>query len=724
MTTPLLQRDSSRVAHALTSRRGAWLTLVIGVLLALGVIGALQGTSAPAGSDAAPVASESTRAARLAEQFPDSDLQPVLVVASRQDGSALTATDLARLTDLAARLEMTSGREPSPPSESTDHKAAVIQVPVRVGPDNTANADTVRQLRDTIAAHAPDDLTVQVTGGVAFGADIASAFDGADVTLLLVTIAIVALLLLLTYRSPVLFLVPLTVVGLADQVAAVVTKGLGQAFDLQFDAGVVSVLVFGAGTNYALLLISRYREHLRHTADHRAALADAWRATVPAVAASNLTVVLALLSLVLAVIPGTRGLGIAGAVGLLIAAVAVLTLLPAALSLTGRWVFWPFVPATEPSDAPSAGGRNGQAVGSRRHAADGPSNPWERIARRVTRRPVAVLLTCVALLAVMAAGLLDTKVGLDQADRFRVPSESAAGLEVLAEHFPAGEAAPITVIAAADRIDAVATAAAHVKGVESVHPAGTTSGTDPLARLVLTGEPAPGTDAALDLVRGVRAAVHAVPDADAVVGGQPAVDLDARDGNHRDLLVVAPLILAIAALVLFGLLRSVVAPIVLLVTNLASALAAIGAGSWLARRLFDAPALDLQVPLFAFLFLVALGIDYTIFLVHRAHSEAATHGTREGVVRAVASTGGVITSAGVVLAAVFAALGVLPLVTLGQLGLIVGLGVLVDTLLVRTVVVPALFALLGDRIWWPSRPAAAPAQHLPAVRETAVSTLQ
>ncbi|WP_367652427.1 MMPL family transporter [Intrasporangium sp.] len=659
--------------------------------------------NASARSDAAPASSESTQAARLAEQFPDSDLQPVLVVASRPDGHALTDQDLAQLQDLAPQLEMVSGHRPSPPNTSTDQRAAVIQVPVRVAEDNTANATTVDHLRDTIAAHTPPGLTLQVTGGVAFGADIASAFDGANVTLLLVTIGIVALLLILTYRSPVLFLVPLAVVGLADQVAAVVTQALGQAFDLQFDAGVVSVLVFGAGTNYALLLISRYRERLHHTQDYREALAHAWRATVPAVVASNLTVVLALLTLVLAVIPGTRGLGIAGAAGLLIAAVAVLTLLPAGLSLAGRRVFWPFVP--KPQTAP--------------HPAH---NTWGRIARAVTRRPAAVLLASTVLLGAMAAGLLGTSVGLTQADRFRVPSESAAGLEVLAEHFPAGAAAPITVIAAADRIDEVQAAVEQANGVDSVHPGGTTSGPDPLARLVVTGDPAPGTDAASDLVRDVRAAAHAVPDAHAVVGGQPAVDLDARDGNHRDLLVVAPLILAIAALVLFGLLRSVVAPLVLLVTNLASALAAIGAGSWLARRLFDAPALDLQVPLFAFLFLVALGIDYTIFLVHRARAETTEHGTREGIVRAVASTGGVITSAGIVLAAVFAALGVLPLVTLGQLGLIVGLGVLVDTLLVRTVVVPALFALLGDRIWWPSRPAAR--RHDTPARELAVTVAE
>jgi RND superfamily putative drug exporter len=577
----------------------------------------------------------------------------------------------------------------TPPTESADHRAAIVQVPVRAGEDNTANAQVVTALRDAVATHTPEGLTVQVTGGVAFGADIAKAFDGANVTLLLVTVGIVALLLLLTYRSPVLWLIPLAIVGIADQVAAVVTAGLGHLLDLQFDAGIVSVLVFGAGTNYALLLISRYREQLRHTTDHRTALAAAWRATVPAVVASNLTVVLALLTLVLATIPGTRGLGVAGAAGLLIAAVAVLTLLPAALALTGRRVFWPFVP--RPDDG-------GLSSGS------GLSTVWGRIARRVSGRPLTVLVAGLALLGVLATGLVGTHVGLDQADRFRVPSESAAGLATLGEHFPAGDAQPMTVVARADRVDSVAAALDTVPGVTRVHPVGTNGqGPDALARLVVTGGPTPGSPEALDLVQQVRTAVHAVPGADALVGGQPAIDLDARIGNEHDLWLVAPLILLIAAIVLLGLLRSVVAPVVLLAVNVASSLAAIGAGAWLSRQLFDAPALDLQVPLFAFLFLVALGIDYTIFLVHRAQEEAATHGTRTGMVRAVASTGGVITSAGIVLAGVFAALGVLPLVTLGQLGIIVGLGVLVDTMLVRTVIVPALFALVGDRVWWPSR---------------------
>ncbi len=281
-------------------------------------------------------------------------------------------------------------------------------------------------------------------------------------------------------------------------------------------------------------------------------------------------------------------------------------------------------------------------------------------------------------------------------------SESAAGLEVLGDHFPPGESQPIFIVANSAEADSVLDSVDDVDGVVRANPIGeTTDGA--LTKIMVTGEYAPGTPESLDLVTELRDIVHDVPGADAVVGGAVATDLDARAGNQQDLLLIAPLVLAVSFIVLLLLLRSLVAPVVLLLINVASAAAAIGAGSWLSRVLFDQHALDLQVPLLAFLFLVALGIDYTIFLVHRARAEAESHGTREGMVRAVSHTGAVITSAGIVLAAVFAALGVLPLVTLGQLGLIVGVGVIVDTLVVRTVIVPAVFGVLGDRIWWPRR---------------------
>lgn len=672
---------------AFTSRRGAWITLALGLLLSLGVIGGLRGVEAPPRAAAAPTTSESARVAELTTHFPDADVQSVLLVATRHDGAPLTSADTAALTALGRELPAAAGHPASPALASKDGLAAMVQVPMSTSVDNGENADSITHLRELVKTQAPDDLSVLVTGGPAFGADIAQAFDGANITLLLVTIGVVALLLLLTYRSPILWLLPVVVVGLADQVAAVLTKALGSAFDLSFDAGIVSVLVFGAGTNYAMLLISRYREELRHESDHRSALVRAWRATVPAILASNATVVVALATLVFAVIPGTRGLGVASAAGLVVALVSVLTLLPAALAVTGRRVFWPYAPKADRVDEHS-------------------TSLWGSVATAVMRRPAVVVATGLLALGVLAAGLVGTKVGLAQTDQFRVASESATGLEVLSQHFPAGAAQPLTVVTRANHADAVVTALSGVPGVDSARPLdGTTGGATPLARISVVTTADPGTAAARDTVAAVRSAAHATVDAEALVGGQQATDVDAREGNTRDLKLLVPLILLVNALVLMALTRSLVAPVVLLGVNIVSALATIGAGSWIGRHLLDWPALDLQVPLLSFLFLVALGIDYTIFLVHRARTEAADHGTRPGMVRAVAGTGAVITSAGIVLAAVFAALGVLPLVALGQLGLIVGLGVVIDTFLVRTVPVPGIFGLLGDRIWWPTRPA-------------------
>lgn len=671
-----------RLAATVTGRRGAWLVLVFGLLVAAGVTGATSRAQPPGAAQALPTGSESAQVRQLEQRFAGHELAPVVAVVTRHDRGRLTGADRAATDRLGTALGRRVGQRSSPPVAAHDQRAAVVNVPVDTDRSDAEIADTIDRLRSTARRVAPDRLSVQITGGPAFGADIAAAFDGANLTLLAVTVGIVAVLLLLTYRSPILWLVPLAVVGLADQVAARVTAALGAAADLQFDAGIISVLVFGAGTNYALLLISRYREELYRTADHRAALAAAVRGTGPAILASNLTVVAALLTLLLAAMPNTRGLGVAAAVGLVLALLFVLVLLPAALAVCGRRLFWPFVPRA--GAAPARAGRF-----------------WRRLAGGVTRRPALVVATSVIGLAVLAGGLLGTRVGLSQLEQFRVPSPSATGLRVLAEHFPAGESAPLIVVARADTAPAVTAAAQRVPGVR-VRPAGRSP--DGLVKLTVVDSAQPGSAASLDTVRRLRAAVHAVPGAEAKVGGQTAQDLDVRDAFGRDLRTIAPLILGVALLLLVLLLRALVAPVLLVAVNLASALAAIGAGTFAGTRLFGFPALDVNVPLVAFLFLVALGIDYTIFVAHRTRQEAVAHGTRAGVISAIGHTGTVITSAGVVLAAVFAALGVLPLTTLAQLGLIVGLGVLIDTLLVRTVVVPAVFALVGDRIWWPSRP--------------------
>jgi RND superfamily putative drug exporter len=679
---------SRSLPRALTSRRGAWISLITGVLLLIVALGVFGRAEMSAESAPAPLGSESARVAHLLATFPDADEKTLIVVAAATGGTALSANESAAVARVADDLASVDGAEVRGPFPSADGVAQVIQITAPVGDETGAERAFVDEVRAVVSAEGIDGVALHVTGGPAFGADIAAAFDGADLTLLLVTIGIVAALLIFTYRSPVLWLIPLVVVGLADQVASRSTAALGAAMGLQFDSGIVSVLVFGAGTNYALLMISRYREALWSDPDHRRALATAWRATTPAILASNVTVVLSLLTLVLAAVPGTRGLGIACAVGLVIALAAVLLVLPPALAVCGRGVFWPFVP------------RAGDPVARR-------GSVWRTVATRVVRRPWAPLAGGLVLLAVMSAGLVGASVGLSQAEKFRVPSESATGLEVLGDHFDAGEAQPFIVVADAAESDAVQDAAASVDGVVRVTETSTTADGGLVALSVVT-EPAPGTPQSREILSDLRAAVHAVPGADAAVGGQGAVDADAREGNLQDFLLVAPLILLVTLLVLIVLLRALVAPLVLLAVNTLSAVAAIGAGAWLGRTLFGWDALDLQVPLLSFLFLVALGVDYTIFLVHRARSEARSSGTRAGMIEAVATTGGVITSAGLVLAGVFAALGLLPLVTLGQIGLIVGVGVLVDTLVVRTLIVPALFSVIGDRMWLPGRLEARP----------------
>ncbi|MGM1017447.1 MAG: MMPL family transporter [Actinomycetota bacterium] len=676
---------SESLSRILTSRRGAWLSLAIGVIALVAVLGIFGRAAMATGDLSAPPGSESERVAAATDEFPNADDQTLIVVASNTDESALTEAQGAGIASLASELTAVAGAKVLGPFPSDDGIAQVIQVTAPVKGDHTAaDRALVEDVRGIVADHGVDGVDAHVTGGPAFGADIAAAFDGADFTLLLVTIGIVAVLLIFTYRSPVLWLIPLVVVGVADQAASTATAALGSAMGLQFDSGIVTVLVFGAGTNYALLLISRYREQLSSDPDHRTALASAWRATLPAILASNVTVVLSLLTLVLAVVPGTRGLGIACALGLVIAVAAVLLVLPPALAVCGRGVFWPFVPRPG-TEAATMQGR-----------------VWRKVATRVVDKPWAPLVGGLALLGVMSAGLLGASVGLSQVEKFRVPSESAIGLEALGSHFEAGQAQPFVIVASAAESQEVQDAAASVDGVVRVTES-ETSVDGELVRLSVIGEPVPGSSESRELVAELRTAVHAVPDAEAIVGGQGAADVDAREGNLRDFLTVAPLILLATLLVLIVLLRAIVAPVILLGVNALSAVAALGAGAWLGRTLFGWDALDLQVPLLAFLFLIALGVDYTIFLVHRARTEAEAAGTKAGMVTALATTGGVITSAGIVLAGVFAALGLLPLVTLGQIGLIVGVGVLVDTLVVRTLIVPALFALVGDRMWLPSR---------------------
>ncbi|MFI7589652.1 MMPL family transporter [Spongisporangium articulatum] len=678
-----------RILHLLTGRRSAWLVLILAVAASAAVIGLggqLQVDDDPAAG--VPTSSQSADVARLQAQLPGARQNPALVVYSRP-GAGLDEADLAAVTEQRSALaRLAEGGQVSPPQVAPDRTVALVAVPLPAAADVEDTAASVRQLRETVRAGLPAGLTAQVSGAAGFQADIASAFDGADLRLLGATAAVVALLLLVTYRSPFLWLVPLIVVGVADQVAGALLKILSRHSDLRIDqsiTGIVAVLVFGAGTDYALLLIARYREELRRRPDRREAMRAAVGSAGPAVLASGVTVVLALLTLLLAALKFDVAIGAAGAIGIAVALVYGLLVLPAALVVCPRGVFWPLVPRADESG---------------RRANEREGRGWRRIGTWTARRPWPVALTSIVVLGALATGVLSTSYGLSQADGFRTAAESVDGLRTLAKAFPAGSVEPLAVITRPDRVDDVVTAARQVEGVAQVRPGDRSAS---LAQVDVVLSAAPDTPASYQAVRDLRTALAAVPGADAKVGGGVATNLDARDAAVRDLKLIAPLVLLVVFLVLLVLLRSLVAPLVLIVTVVLSYFAALGGASLLFSQVLDYPGLDFQVPLLSFLFLVALGVDYNIFLSTRAREEAARVGTRRGVVDALAVTGGVITSAGILLAAVFTVLGVLPVTVLTELGVIVGLGVLLDTLLVRTVVVPALVEILGERFWWPGR---------------------
>jgi len=684
------------VLRTLTGRLTAWLVLAIALLVGGSVIagaGETRTTNDPTAS--LPAAAESTRAAARQRQLPSGQENPALVVYSR-DGQPLTAADVAKI-----EADGRAFGTPGPPIFSPKRDAALVNVPLPADAPNDETIAKVAELRETARAGLPAGLTAQVTGGAGFAADIADSFTGANTNLLIVTVVVVALLLLVTYRSPVLWLVPLAVVGLADRVASGLVAVLSRHTDLTIGpstVGIVTVLVFGAGTDYALLLISRYREELHQHADRREAMRRALRGAGPAIAASAITVVLSLLTLLLADLSDTVALGVTSALGIAVAALFALVALPAALVVGGRGLFWPFVPRVGAGSAE-------QQRGS-----------WARIGRGVARRPGRVTVVSLLVLGVLSTGLIGTRLGLSQTEQFRVQAESVDGLTTLSRSFPAGAADPTVVLTSPEQSDRDLAA---VKGTPGVAQARVAERAGRIVSISAVLTAAPDTPESYAAIRALRTAVGP----GALVGGSVAIALDHRDAARRDLRVIVPVILLVVLLVLGLLLRAVVAAVLLIGTVIASFVAALGAGSWLFREILGYPGLDNQVPLYAFLFLVALGVDYNIFLVTRAREEAATRGTRAGMIHALAATGAVITSAGILLAAVFAVLGVLPIITLTQIGVIVGLGVLLDTLLVRTVLVPALATLLGDRFWWPADPAGSrrPEQAGPAEQPAAVA---
>ncbi|HEY0952753.1 MMPL family transporter [Nocardioides sp.] len=669
------------LSSLIAGRRTAWAVALVPFLLALVLIGAVgEGDRASRTTDSLPDGLDSTEGTALLDRLPE-DATTAAIVLFTADRGELSGDQLASLREGADDLVARGGgpaQEASPLVPAEDRTAALLAVPVPSGSASEV-ADTVEELRAAADEAAPDGVRAQVTGPAAVQADLAAVFDGANTRLLLVTALVVAVLLVITYRSPVLWLVPLVVVGVADRLAAVLATQVMAAVDVAWDestVGILSVLVFGAGTDYALLLISRYRDELRTEQSRHRAMAHALRRTAEAVLASATTVVLGLLTLLLSLTPTTRGLGLACAVGVVVAAAFALVVLPAALVLFGRWVFWPRVPHV------------GEAVTVE------SGTVWHRIGERVARRPAVVTGASLVLLAAMAVGLFRIDLGLDQAEQFLDEPEAISAAARLAESFPAGTADPTQVVSTGPA-DPVLAAVRSIDGVTSARVSDTGGGVT-VVDAVLSGRSGENADT-------VEALRDAVAPYDAHVTGSEAEAIDERTGSDRDLRLIVPLILALVLGGLVALLRSAVAPVLLVLTVVATYAAAMGASWWLFTGPLGFGAMDSGVPLFAFLFLVALGVDYYIFLVTRAREEAAGHGARDGMLRALSATGGVITSAGILLAAVFAVLGVLPLVVLAQLGTIICLGVLLDTLLVRTLLVPALGMLLGDRFWWPRR---------------------
>jgi RND superfamily putative drug exporter len=577
-----------------------------------------------------------------------------------------------------------------PATISEDNTTAVLTIPMDEIDDVDEQAERIAEIRALVAEDTPNGINAYVTGPEGFQVDLAGVFAGADFTLLLATVLIVIFLLLVTYRSPILWIVPLLVVGTADGMAGQIGRNVAAFFNITADGsitGILSVLVFGAGTNYALLLIARYKEELLTIEDRHEAMATAVKGAGPAILASGGTVALALLTLSFAELGGNRALGLVCASGIVVAMIAALGVLPAAIVVFGRGLFWPFVPRF--------GGVNKSETGW-----------WAKLGKGVSKRPITVAILGIAVLGGLSAGATGITIGLPETEQFRVKPEAVLGIEVLAEAFPAGASAPTQVIAVNDRAEDVVEAALAAPLVASAE---VVNQNDDFSRIDVVLDAEGGSEEAYGAIESLRESVQAVPGANALVGGDDATRLAVKQAYERDQLLVIPLILVLVFIVLVLLLKALVAPILLLGSVVLSFFSAMGAAWLIFQNVFGMSGLDFSVFLYSFLFLVALGVDYNIFLVSRAREESANlagtvrQPTRQAMIKALGATGGVITSAGVLLAAVFAVLGVLPLIALFQIGIIVGIGVLIDTLLVRTVVVPALAFITGDKFWWPRK---------------------
>lgn len=690
-----------------------------------------------------PAKAESTEVKGWQEKFTASNAIPALVVVEK-DGE-LSRTDLAALGPLAASLGSVEGVAPPPagttsavggPIPSQDGRAAQFVVPIT---DTEHVKTVVAGLRDR-ARDVPGGMHAWVTGPAGLTADLVSAFGGIDGILLLVAVGAVFVILALVYRSIVLpFLVLFSAIAaLCGAVFAIYWLARAGWITLNGQSqGILSILVIGAATDYALLLVARYREALHAVGSRWAAMRRAWRAAFEPILASGATVILALLCLLFSDLNSNRSLGPIAAMGIAFSLLSALTFLPALLVLFGRAAFWPLRPAYDGGGSPARHAKAPVGVRglARAGAGSGSGTPaglegvrglWLRVGSLVARRPRATWAAALVLLALGVAGLPQLKAnGVEQTQLVLTATDSAAGQKVLARHFDAGSGSPVVVVARQERAEAVLKTVQDTPGITSA-AVYTGATTQPSSTAAPPSSGAPAAQSGSAVVRDGMVLINAVlahqpdsaeaegvvrtlrttldpADPQALVGGVTAIALDTNDTAQADLRRIIPLVLGVILLVLILLLRSIVAPLLLVSSVVVSYAAALGVSALVFNNLFGFPGADATVPLFGFVFLVALGVDYNIFLMTRVREESLAHGTRPGVLRGLALTGGVITSAGVVLAATFAALGVIPILFLVQIAFIVAFGVLLDTVVVRSLLVPALAYDVAGALWWPSR---------------------
>jgi RND superfamily putative drug exporter len=690
-TTP----PAGRLAHWLHVLR--WPVVIVWILATVFLLPLAAGLSKLTNVTAAaylPPAAPSTRVALLQDAAAHGRGQPqseqAIVIFARK--GPLSSADLSAVASANRAVRRIAGTVTGmgavgAPQRSADGRAETFTATVTAPQHSflSAAAAAVTAIRRAVGpapARAGDKLVVAVTGDAAVAADSAITTE----TVLLVTaVLIVAVILLFVYRSPVLWLLPLFASIGAIVLAEAAAHGLASAglTVSPLTTSILIVLVFGAASDYALLLIHRYREELRRHGPAEEAMAVTLRTTLPTLIASAATVTGAMLCLLAAKSASLHGLGPLGAVAIVSGLLAETTLLPALLLVVGRRAFWPRVP--RPAEATNE-----------------ESPLWSGIGARVARHPRPVAVIGLLLLGAACAGLLAARTTNNPLSDLRGHPGSVTGAQLLAEHYPAGAIAPLDLLARPGHARAAAAVARATRGVAVVSASTPLEGYD---RFLVTLSVPPFGPQAATAISGLRLSLdRAAPGS--LVGGAPAIQYDIIQASNRDSLVLFPLVFLVILIVIGLLLRAIVAPLVLVATTGLSFAASFGAANLLWRYVFGFPGFAAQLPLYIFIFLVALGVDYNIFLSARVREEAWRLGTRAGTLRGLAVTGGVITAAGVVLAGTFAALAQLPSVSLVEVGSAVALGVLLDTLVVRTVIVPALLLTGGDRIWWPSRPPA------------------